>query len=147
MRKLVTVGSKKAVEPKKVNSEILTSAKKQGNFDLVSGGRCPHCDSKLGDEIKGKGVGFIRVCTKCQHRWYLNRKIRTTKCQTCSSDKRKSVADVANDSTIDETSRKCYNLPVTGESSSGRTADSGSVSEGSNPSSPARVTGAHSSSG
>ena len=31
----------------------------------------------------------------------------------------------------------CYNLPITGESSSGRTADSGSVSEGSNPSSPA----------
>ena len=32
-----------------------------------------------------------------------------------------------------------YNLYVTGESSSGRTADSGSVSEGSNPSSPAIV--------
>ena len=31
----------------------------------------------------------------------------------------------------------CYNSIVTGESSSGRTADSGSVSEGSNPSSPA----------
>ena len=30
-----------------------------------------------------------------------------------------------------------YNSGVTGESSSGRTADSGSVSEGSNPSSPA----------
>ncbi len=42
---------------------------------------------------------------------------------------------------------RCYNLPVAGESSSGRTADSGSVSEGSNPSSPARKTGAHSSSG
>ena len=41
----------------------------------------------------------------------------------------------------------CYNLPVTGESSSGRTADSGSVSEGSNPSSPAIIAVAHSSSG
>ena len=40
-----------------------------------------------------------------------------------------------------------YNSIVTGESSSGRTADSGSVSEGSNPSSPARVAVAHSSSG
>jgi hypothetical protein len=31
----------------------------------------------------------------------------------------------------------CYNFIISGESSSGRTADSGSVSEGSNPSSPA----------
>ena len=36
---------------------------------------------------------------------------------------------------------RCYNARCAGESSSGRTADSGSASEGSNPSSPAKQIG------
>ena len=38
---------------------------------------------------------------------------------------------------------KCYNPECAGESSSGRTADSGSVREGSNPSSPAIFDGSN----
>ncbi len=65
--------------------------KKQSNFALVSSGICPHDNAKLGDEVATKGIGVIRVCSKCSHKWYLNRKIRTCKCVTCSLNKRKEV--------------------------------------------------------
>jgi hypothetical protein len=73
---------------KKTNTKLQPSTKKRSNFDQVAGGVCPHDGAKLADEVAGKGVGVTRVCTKCRHTWYLNRKIKTCKCQTCSASKR-----------------------------------------------------------
>jgi transcriptional regulator with XRE-family HTH domain len=64
-------------------------------------------------------------------------------CQIKSGKKKPSVKVLtklltnANQDQFDVGAYFSYNSIVTGESSSGRTADSGSVSEGSNPSSPA----------
>jgi hypothetical protein len=99
---------KKAMVTESKNSKPLTSTIKRSNFDLVALGVCPHCDAKLGDEVHTTGSGVIRTCEKCQHRWYLNRKIRTTKCQTCASVKRKNVADEAS-ARLDLTNTQCYN--------------------------------------
>jgi len=63
--------------------------KKVSNFDLVAQGKCPHDNAKLGDEIAGKKVGVTRVCSKCEHVWYLNRKIHTCACRTCVTSKQK----------------------------------------------------------
>jgi hypothetical protein len=82
------VGSKKAIEPAVLNGEILPSTTKRSNFDLVAAGVCPHDNARLGDEIRGSGVGVTRVCESCGHKWYLNRKIRTCKCLTCSGASR-----------------------------------------------------------
>ena len=90
MTKLTTLGSKKVVEPKILNGKLLLSTKRQGNFDIVAAGVCPHDDDKLGDEIRGRGVGVTRTCETCGHIWYLNRKIRTCKCLTCYGTKRNS---------------------------------------------------------
>lgn len=57
------------------------------NFDLVAQGKCPHDKSKLGDEVDGRKVGITRVCSKCKHVWYLNRKIHTCACRTCQKAK------------------------------------------------------------
>ncbi len=124
MTKLITVGSKKLVKPRILNGEILPSTKRQGNFDLVAAGVCPHDGAKLGDKIRGSGIGVTRVCETCGHRWYLNTKIKTCKCLTCgkqkrSADKResKSVADEASASRIvDSTTTNCYNLGELGNS-------------------------------
>ena len=89
---------------KKTNTKPLLSTKKRSNFDQVAVGVCPHDSAKLGDEIRGSGIGVTRACTKCGHIWYLNKKIRTTKCQTCSADKRKSVANK-----LDDADAKPYN--------------------------------------
>ena len=85
MKKLTT---SKAIEPKILNSEILTSTKRQGNFNLVAAGVCPYDNGRLGDGIRGRCVGFSRTCENCGHTWYLNKKIRTCKCLTCSGTKR-----------------------------------------------------------
>ena len=69
---------KTAVEPNAVS-----------NFDLVAQGKCPHDKSKLGDEVAGSKVGVTRVCSKCKHVWYLNRKIHTCACRTCQKAKKK----------------------------------------------------------
>ena len=66
------------------------TTKKTSNFELVASGKCPHDNASLGDEVAGKGVGITRTCSSCGHRWYLNKKIHTCKCQTCSADKQKS---------------------------------------------------------
>ena len=91
---------------KKTNTKLLPSTKKRSNFDQVAGGVCPHDSAKLGDEIAGKGVGITRVCTKCGHIWYLNKRIRTCKCQTCSASKRSTgkpeVAESVESATISE---------------------------------------------
>jgi len=61
--------------------------KKVSKFDLVAQGKCPHDKSKLGDEIAGKKVGVTRICSKCGHVWYLNRKIHTCAYRTCQKAK------------------------------------------------------------
>ena len=88
MIKITTVGSKKGVEPNVSSGEIFLSTTKRANFDLVTAGVCPHDNAKLGDEIRSSGVGFNRTCESCGHTWYLNKKIRTCKCLTCSGSKR-----------------------------------------------------------
>ena len=88
MTKLTTVGSRKAAEPQILNGEILLTTTKRANFDQVAAGVCPHDKARLGDEIRGSGVGFSRTCESCGHTWYLNKKIRTCKCLTCSRSKR-----------------------------------------------------------
>jgi len=88
MTKLTTVGSKKAVEPKILSGEILLSTTKRSNFEQVAVGICPHDNGNLGDEIRGSGVGFSRTCESCGHTWYINKKIHTCKCLTCSGTKR-----------------------------------------------------------
>ena len=80
-----------------VNTEILTSTSKPSNFDLVAGGVCPHDRAKLLDEVRTGGIGVTRICKSCGHTWYLNKKIRVTKCQTCASSKRKVDKDVADE--------------------------------------------------
>jgi hypothetical protein len=88
--------TKKALIPKKTVTKPVPSTGKRSNFDLVAGGVCPHDSAKLLDAVACKGVGVIRACSKCQHTWYLNRKIRTTKCQTCASSKRQVAKTDAN---------------------------------------------------
>jgi hypothetical protein len=74
---------------KKVN-KTKVEQKKVSNFDNVDKGICPHCQEKtLEDEVAGKGEGVTRTCKKCQHTFYLNRKIRTCACRTCVTDKQK----------------------------------------------------------
>ena len=73
---------------KKTNTKSSPSTKRASNFALVAAGVCPHDKGTLGAEVKGKGVGTTHTCESCGHTWYLNRKIHTTKCQTCSASKR-----------------------------------------------------------
>jgi protein-arginine kinase activator protein McsA len=88
MTKLETVGSKKAIEPNIVNSELLLSTTKRTKFDQVAAGVCPHDDSSLLEPVRTKGVGFKAVCSQCGHTWYLNKKIKTCGCLTCRGTKR-----------------------------------------------------------
>jgi hypothetical protein len=98
MTKLTTVGSKKAAEPEIVNNEILPSTTKRANFDLVAAGVCPHDNAELLPPTRTAGAGEKAVCTQCGHTWYINRKIRACKCLTCSTDKRKVVGNVDDNS-------------------------------------------------
>ena len=84
-----TTGSKKAAEPKRVNAEMLESTTKRTNFQMVAVGACPHDNSELLPPTRTKGEGAKAVCSKCGHEWYINKKIRTCKCLTCSSAKEK----------------------------------------------------------
>ena len=79
MTKLTTVGTKRAVEPKTLKGEIPISTNKQGNFDQVAAGVCPHDESALSLPIPTKGSGEKATCTQCRHIWYINKKIRTCK--------------------------------------------------------------------
>ena len=88
MTKHTTTGSKKAAEPNVVNVELSPKAVKHTNFDLVAVGICPHDKERLGEEVRGRGVGVTRTCEACGHTWYINKKIRTFKCLTCSGSKR-----------------------------------------------------------
>jgi hypothetical protein len=74
---------------KKTNTKLLPSTKRHSNFDQVAAGICPHDEAKLGESEKTTGVGVYRTCVECKHRWYLNSKIKTAKCVTCSTNKRK----------------------------------------------------------
>ena len=73
----------------KTKEKTKKTAKRTSNFELVASGKCPHCEASLGDEVAGRGIGTTRVCSKCEHRWYLNRLIITCKCVTCCAIKRK----------------------------------------------------------
>ena len=86
-----TTGTKKATEPKVASAVKSQPAPKRTKYDLVAVGVCPHDNAKLGDEIHGRGIGVIRVCVECGHAWYINKKIRTCKCLTCSGAKRNAV--------------------------------------------------------
>jgi len=88
--RLTTVESKKAVESKILNGEILPSTTKRANFDQVAAGVCPHCECPLGEAIATSGAGAKRTCVECGHTWYINKRIRTCKCLTCSGTARKS---------------------------------------------------------
>ena len=99
---------------------------RRSNFALVAGGRCPHDGGALGDEVPTKGFGVTRRCGVCDHVWYLNRKIHTCKCETCT----KSKHALASHGVFS------YNRNVA-ELCSGSTGDFGSLSPGSNPGSAA----------
>ena len=62
--------------------------RKESSFSKVDRGICPHDVKSLGDDIAGRGEGVTRKCAACEHLWYLNRKIKTCKCLTCSATKR-----------------------------------------------------------
>ena len=86
---VTTTGSKKAAEPQRLNTESSESIGKRTNFDLVAVGVCPHDESSLSAPVSTKGSGEKATCTQCSHTWYLNKKIRTCKCLTCSASKEK----------------------------------------------------------
>jgi hypothetical protein len=94
MTKLTIVGAKKGVEPPMLNNEILPATIKRTNFDLVAAGVCPHDNAELLPPTRTAGAGEKAVCTQCGHTWYINQKIRTCKCLSCSADKRKVVGKV-----------------------------------------------------
>ena len=109
-----TTGSKKAAEPQRLNAELSESIGKRTNFDLVAVGVCPHDESSLSAPVSTKGTGMKATCVDCGHTWYINKKIRTCKCLTCSGAKRnsaenggitrKSVETRARDSSMPENS-------------------------------------------
>lgn len=92
---------------------------------------------------------------KSLENWHLESRIRASCLNQVRNGNKKPSARVlttiltsVNHDEVDVRAYFGYNSIVVGESSSGRTADSGSVSEGSNPSSPARrYSTAHSSRG
>jgi len=111
--------SKKAAEPQRLNAESSESIGKRTNFDLVAVGACPHDESSLSAPVSTKGTGMKATCVDCGHTWYINKKIRTCKCLTCSAAKvkpqvtelvesggtsRKSVETRAKDSSMPENS-------------------------------------------
>jgi len=86
---VTTTGSKKAAEPQQLNAGISESIGKLTNFDLVAAGVCPHDESSLSAPVSTKGTGEKATCVDCGHTWYINKKIRTCKCLTCSGAKEK----------------------------------------------------------
>jgi len=95
MTKQKPLGTKKAMTPKSTKAKTQVITKRLTNFDLVTGGTCPHDNEKLGDEIRGSGVGVTRTCSKCAHTWYLNTKIKACKCLSCSVERRKAIQRVS----------------------------------------------------
>ena len=85
---VTTTGMEKAVETPVINAVILKQTEKRTNYQMVAVGVCPHDDSELLTPTRTTGTGEKAVCTQCGHTWYVNRKIRTCKCLTCSADKR-----------------------------------------------------------
>jgi len=105
-----TTGSKKAAEQGRLNTVISQTKPKRTNFQMVAVGICPHDKAQLGDEITGQGVGVTLICEKCGHRWYLNKKIKTCKCLTCSTEKRSSTK--RRDNKLDTSTTAAYNNGV-----------------------------------
>jgi hypothetical protein len=98
MTKQKALGTKKATTPKSTSSKPQVVTKRRTNFDLVAVGVCPHDNEKLGNEIRGSGVGVTRTCEKCAHVWYINTKIKTCKCLSCSVERRKAFQHVSSSS-------------------------------------------------
>jgi len=117
MKKLAVVRSKKAIEQSVVNGELSPATEKRSNFDLVAGGTCPHDLERLGEEVRGRGEGVTLVCSKCGHQWYINRKIKTCKCLTCSSRKRST--DERSARTVEPDAGKDYNRCSAGSAETG----------------------------
>ena len=88
-----TIGTGKETDVMVTNSKPLTEMGNRSKFDLVAGGTCPHCGSRLSVEVKTTGVGLKRTCIGYAHTWYLNREIKTTKCLTCSYDRKRKNLD------------------------------------------------------
>ena len=85
-----TIGSNKAVEEQLMNTPIFEKKEESTKYQLVAAGECPHDGASLLEPVKTKGVVIKYVCTRCQHTWYLNRKIKTCGCLTCKGTQRKS---------------------------------------------------------
>ena len=81
--------SKKAASQQRLNAGISESMGKRTNFDLVVAGVCPHDESSLSAPVSTKGSGEKATCVDCGHTWYINKKIRTCKCLTCSDAREK----------------------------------------------------------
>jgi hypothetical protein len=88
MTKKTRTKQKKVEASQKTDSKTKVEQKNASNFNLVAQGKCPHDNAKLGDEVAGKKIGITRVCSKCKHVWYLNRKIHTCACRTCQKGKK-----------------------------------------------------------
>jgi hypothetical protein len=101
-----TVGTKKTAEQQ---VELSPATGKRSNFDLVSAGTCPHDGARLGNEMRGRGIGVKLSCGRCHHAWYLNRKIKTTKCLSCSGERRK-PASATSEREIDSDGASDYNF-------------------------------------
>jgi hypothetical protein len=92
--KLANLGSNTPSTPMSMNSKSFTSTSKREDFDLVVAGTCPHCRGHLGKEIRGRGAGVNLICKKCGHRWYLNRRIKRTRCLTCFAEQRRNMRNI-----------------------------------------------------
>lgn len=78
--------SKKAA-PKKQSST--KSRDKPNMYALIDSGVCPHDGAKLDKEQPSGKDGAKATCSKCNHEFYINRKIHTRACRTCQSAARK----------------------------------------------------------
>jgi hypothetical protein len=94
MTKQLTIESEKAVKPKVINNKLLPPTTKLSKFDQVAAGTCPHCSGRLGNEVRGSGIGVTRECSQCHHVWYFYKRGDSTgcKCLTCSAEERKRSA-------------------------------------------------------
>ena len=81
--------SRKASTEVSVNSMTLVMTATRAYFDLVQAGVCPHCHGSFGKEQRSKGVGVTRTCSVCQHRWYVHRKLKRTRCLDCYAKQRR----------------------------------------------------------
>jgi hypothetical protein len=103
---------------KVVNNELLPPTTKLSKFDQVAAGTCPHCSGRLGNEVRGSGIGVTRECSQCHHVWYFYKRGDSTgcKCLTCSAEERKRSAGGRKAQSVaaglDDANVKTYNNPI-----------------------------------